>query len=377
MTGYDIVVVGSGVAGLSSAYRLAPDHEVLVIDAGAIGNGTSSRASGAITTPVDYPDLPDWSEHALSFFDELDGTGVFSFEQRPYVRPVRDADDNETRTEAAKEAVSLLTVEETHDRFPGVFSDLSEYEGALCYEETGVLDAVDLLSTLRHKGANRGVEYRPDTQVEGVLVESGAVRGVQTEYGPVRAQEVVVTAGSRTRDLLLDYVELPIRRITWNVGFFDPVEPLAVDFPIGGERSRAFYFRRTPDGHLLIGTENRSAEPDSEPHVSEEAKQRMLEWVPEILEPARDASLVRWEYCRLPDASTPDTRSIIDAPEEAPDGLVVAAGFHGTGVMSAGSIGSAVRALVTGEESPVPLDPFRLDRFETRSTTFEPGSLWG
>jgi hypothetical protein len=31
----------------------------------------------------------------------------------------------------------------------------------------------------------------------------------------------------------------------------------------------------------------------------------------------------------------------------------------------------AVRSLLTGEPAPFPLDPFRLDRFESRSRDFE------
>lgn len=379
MTQYDVVVVGSGVAGLGSAYRLAPDHDVLVIDAGAIGGGTSSRASGAITTPVDYPDLPAWSDHALSFFHDLDGTGVFSFEKRPYVRPVRSSSTEEIRTEAAKDGVTLMDPAEFTRRFPDVFTDLEGlgFDGVLCYEETGTLDAVDLLATLRREAADVGVEFRPDTRVETVSTEGGTVTGVRTEFGNVAANHVVCAAGSGTRPLLADHVALPIRRFTWNVAFLEPTEPLDADFPLGGERERAFYFRPTPDGHLLVGTENLFADPDAEPFISEAARETITERVPELLAPAADASLVRWEHCRLADASTPDTRAIIDAPAEAPNGLVVAAGFHGTGVMSIGSIGTAIRSLVTGEEAPFALDSFALDRFDTRTAEFSFGSLWG
>jgi hypothetical protein len=44
--------------------------------------------------------------------------------------------------------------------------------------------------------------------------------------------------------------------------------------------------------------------------------------------------------------------------------------------MAADSIGTAVRSLLTGEEAPFPLAPFRLDRFETRSPEFPFRSLF-
>jgi glycine/D-amino acid oxidase-like deaminating enzyme len=78
----------------------------------------------------------------------------------------------------------------------------------------------------------------------------------------------------------------------------------------------------------------------------------------------------------MADTTTPDARGIIDAPAEGPDGLVVAAGFHGAGVMATDSIGTAVRSLVTGETAPFPVAPFRLDRFETRDTGFPVNTLF-
>lgn len=51
---YGVIIVGSGCAGLSAAYRLILDLDVLVINRAGIGERTSSRASGVITAPVDY-----------------------------------------------------------------------------------------------------------------------------------------------------------------------------------------------------------------------------------------------------------------------------------------------------------------------------------
>ena len=71
------------------------------------------------------------------------------------------------------------------------------------------------------------------------------------------------------------------------------------------------------------------------------------------------------------DGATPDTRPVVDAPDEGPAGLVVATGFHGRGVMTAPVAATAVRELVGGEPAPFALSTFALDRFDSRSPDFE------
>lgn len=367
---YDVVIVGSGVAGLSSAYRLAPDHDVLVVDRDAVGNGTSSRASGVITTPVDYPQQPAWSEHALSFFRELDGTGVFEWTEREYVRGVRQAHVDRAQEIADRDGVSLVDSEEYAD----VFADGAPYEHALVWEGTGFFDVDEFLATMQRECATRGVEFRPDTTVESVRVEDGTATGLETEYAPVDADAVVVAAGSGTRGLLSDVLPLPLRTFTWNVAYLDAKLPSG--YPMAGDPVVQCYWRRTRDGHLLVGAQHQYDDAaDDEREIGAEFEAFLDGEFPEIAAHG-DTEVIRLECCPIADTTTPDANPIVDAPEEGPDCLVVAAGFHGAGVMAADSIGTAVRSLLTGEAAPFAIAPFRLDRFHTRSPDFSFKSLF-
>ncbi|WP_049901417.1 NAD(P)/FAD-dependent oxidoreductase [Halococcus agarilyticus] len=404
MSEFDVVIVGSGVAGLSSAWHLAPDHDVLVVDGDRIGNGTSSRASGVITTPVDYPEQPEWARHAVEFFEEMDGTGVFEYTEREFVRGVRTGEIERAETVAEREWVTLREPGE-YDRWNETFDDDSPYEKVLVWDEyTGYFDIDEWLSTLQRLCVERGVEFRPDTLVESVCVENGAAVGVETEYQRVDAESVVVAAGSGTRPLLADVLPLPIRKFVWNVAYLD-VE-LPDEYPMGGDWQEQCYWRPTRDDHLIVGIEHYYGDEalDRGPHSStrngaegaQEAEpsgvrgedheqigprlERLLnEDLPELLahvDPADD--VVRWEVCPMADCTTPDARPIVDAPDEGPDGLAVAAGFHGAGVMATKSIGAAVRSFLTDEACPFPRDPHRLDRFDTRDTDFDfaPMASW-
>jgi len=386
---YDVAIVGGGIAGLGAAYRLAPDHRVLVVDADAIGGGTatSSRASGVVTTPVDYPDMPAWSRHALDFFRDLDGTGVFDWTDRPYVRGVRPDERDRAERLAAGEGVDLVDVEEAAGRVRAaaggdgpdrLFDPGVPYERALVWSDTGYVDREAFLATLRRECRRRGVELRPDTAVESIRVSGGAAVGLDTEYGAVSADAVVVAAGSGTRPLLADVLPLPLARFTWNVAYLDA--DLPPGYPMGGDPTVAAYWRGTDGGRLLVGVEHQYGDdpPADEGEIGDRIRRVATAVLPGLLAVVGpDPGVVRYESCPTADATTPDARAIVDAPAEGPDDLVVAAGFHGAGLMATGSVGTAVRALVTGAEPPFPLAPFALDRFETRDPDFPFVSLFG
>jgi len=390
---YDVAVVGGGIAGLGAAYRLAPDHEVVVVDADAIGGGaaTSSRASGVVTTPVDYPDMPAWSRHALDFFRDLDGTGVFEWTDRPYVRGVRPSERDRAERLAAGEGVELVGVDEANRRLgpdaggsdgsdapDRLFDPAAPYERALIWSNTGHVDREAFLATLRRECRRRGVELRDGTAVESVRVSGGAAVGLDTEYGDVAADAVVAAAGSGTRPLLADVLPLPLARFTWNVAYLDADLPPA--YPMGGDPTVAAYWRGTREGRLLVGVEHQYGDdpPADEAAIGDRIDRVATGNLPGLLAAVEpDAGVVRYESCPTADTTTPDARAIVDAPAEGPDDLIVAAGFHGAGLMATGSVGTAVRALVTGEEPPFPLAPFALDRFETRSPEFPFVSLFG
>lgn len=369
MARYDAVVVGSGIAGLSSAYRLADRGDVLVIDRDAIGQGTSSRASGLITAPLDYPDLPEWAVRSVESIRALDGRGVFSFDERPYLRPVNDPDYAEMVR--GRDDAELLAPDEAVDRYGHVLADPGDH-GVSVWENVGLCDVSDLLSTLKHECERMGVTFRPDTAVTGVRTDDGHIAGVDTEFGPVAADTVVVAAGSMTPDLVADHLELPIRPFTWNAVYLD-VDVDVSDWPAGGNRERRIYWRPTPSGDLLVGRENQTF--DDEPAIDPAFKRLVADDLPGFFR-YDEYEVVRWEKCPMPDATTPDGRAVIDAPEAAPDGLVVAAGFHGAGVMAGLAIGDVVREHVTGDPAPVESEAFALDRFEERGREFEFATLW-
>lgn len=369
-----VAIVGGGVIGCAVARELAPEYDVTVYEKGQVAGEASALAAGEVTMLSSYEDYPEIGWHAIEFFREYDGTGNFTFTELPSIGLVSPDDEAEKREYAQQFAadglpITYLDNETASDRYPTF--DLSSHAGVIEHGISGFVDPYTFAITLQNDAQASGATFHTNTPVRDLLVEDGEVVGLETDNGRVDADHVICAAGWRTRAFLLEYVPIPVRPYRTQCIVLEPDEPLPDGFPMGWYPGEHVYFRPEHNGDFLIGGWS-FAEDDPEGASSdadEAFRQHVAELVPTFLEGFEQAGYVD-DWAGV-DGATPDTRPILDAPPDAPDGLVVATGFNGRGIMTAPVAATAVRSLLTGEDAPFPMDPFRIDRFDTRSDDFE------
>jgi glycine/D-amino acid oxidase-like deaminating enzyme len=381
-TGHDVVVVGAGVAGCISAYELAPDHDVLVVDKGQVAGETTGRSSGLITVTTDVLvpraemlDVPEMASHVNEYVRELDGTGEFEFVERPGVELV-PADQEASAREYVADlradglAVRYLEPEDLEAEYPDTFL-MDAFAGAVLYEDVGWVDPYTYATTLRREAEAMGATFRTGVDVAGVDVEDGRVTGVETQDGRIAAEHVVCAAGWRTRDLLADVIEIPVRPFRIQIVTLDPGRELDDDYPMAWDARTDLYWRPDAAGHIHVGGGEYTLDDP------EAASEDVDEWFVDLVADTLPNSLTGFETAGIADSwacidgATPDAVGIVDAPSDAPAGLVVATGFHGLGMMFSPITGTAVRSLITGEDAPFSLDGVALDRFDSRDVDFE------
>lgn len=371
----DVIVIGGGVAGIAVARDLAADHDIVVIEKGQVAAEASGLAAGLIGLRATYPETPAISDHAADFFESYDGTGQFSYERREYVRliptDVSVEIHREANTAGDGHAGTFRMPAELRDRYRRL--KMAEFAGAVEYDAApghGWLDPFTFAATLRNDAETRGAIVRTETPMTDLVVEDDQVTGVELPETTIRAPMVVVAAGWWTPRLLDGIVELPVRPYRTQCLVLDPSEDVS-DLPMGSLPEEHIYWRPEQNGDLLVGGWSFPVEEPEAASRSEDERFRdhVARVVPRIFDEMDQAGFVDgWAGV---DAATPDTHPVIDAPADAPDGLVVATGFHGRGVMTAPVTATAVRSLVTDTNAPFPLDSFRVDRFESRSPDFE------
>ncbi|MGI8452083.1 MAG: NAD(P)/FAD-dependent oxidoreductase, partial [Streptosporangiaceae bacterium] len=268
----------------------------------------------------------------------------------------------------------------------------------------GALVAGDLLAAARE----RGVRYRPHTPALALLREGDRVTGIQTPDGPEHAGVVVAAAGVWSPALLASIgVDLPIETEFHQVAVLshapcDGTPVACID------STTQTYFRPEAGGSMtLVGsfTGPRGVDPDSvaPPGSVAPPDQPPRTGVPGPCHPRRGAfsapgrtlstaltapgpgdqadglaALAGAAARRVPalaDAGiaagvtgvydmTPDGRPLLGALPDL-SGLVLAAGFSGTGFKISPAVGEAVAALVTGRlaAGSVDITPFWPGRF--------------
>lgn len=370
----DVVIVGGGVIGCAAARELASDHDVVLLERGQLSAEASALAAGEITMTPSYTDYPEVAEHANDFFRAYDGTGDFHFEERQSIElvPGDRADVAQRRVERLTEAgfdVAFLGPDTVESRFPR-FDLGDDFAGGVKHADTGFVDPYTFSMTLAHDAKDRGATLHTETTVTDLVIEDGSVRGVETDAGRIDAPHVLVAAGWRTPEFLDGITPIPVRPYRTQCVVLDPGDDLDETFPMGWVPGEHVYFRPELNGDLLVGGWSFATDdPRGASRQADEAfKQHVADLVPGFLRDVDHARFVNgWAGV---DGATPDTRPIIDAPKDAPDGLVVATGFHGRGVMTAPVAATLVRSLVTGESTELPSAEFAVDRFDDRSRDF-------
>ncbi len=365
MERYDIAIVGGGVIGCQIAHELAPSHDVVVVERETVASGASGRAAGNVSPVLFYAygqDRPTMAETIRSFLAEFEH-GPFRFDPHDRIELLAgdrgDAPQRATELRAEGFDVSYLDPAAFADAYP--YFDGDDYDGAVLFRDGGWIDPHTYTTALRDAAIERGAEFVSNTAVKGIDTADGDVEGVTTADGRYGADRVIAAAGWRTADLL-EGVELPIAPYRTQIVVLEAALPDG--FPIGRATDKGLYFRPERNGDLLVGGGGTpiDTDPEAASRDADESFHRMIaETVPTLL-PEFDAAGVVNGWAGL-DAASPDGYGIVDAPIEGPDGLIVATGFTGLGVMTAPAVPPVVRSLMGEGDCPY-ADFFSLDRFE-------------
>jgi sarcosine oxidase, subunit beta len=372
--GYDCVIVGGGGHGLATAYYLAKEHgltNIAVIEKGWLGGGNTGRNTTIIRSNYLYDESAALYEHALKLWENL--SAELNYNVMYSARGVMMLAHNTHDVQSAKRHIyanrlngidnEWLTAEEAKVFCPPLnISDSARYPivGAALQRRGGVARH-DAVAWGYARAADRlGVDIIQNCEVTGFRkTPDGAVNGVETTKGFIKAKKVGVAAAGHTSVVMARAgVRMPLESFPLQALVSEPVKPI---FPcVVMSNTIHAYISQSDKGELVIGAGTDSYVSYSQQgglHVAAGTLDAICELVPEF----RRLRMLR-NWGGIVDV-TPDRSPIIGlTPVE---GLYVNCGW-GTGGFKATPGSGHVFAHTIARDQPHPIAaPFTLDRFRT------------
>jgi glycine oxidase len=357
----DVLVLGGGVIGLTTAYFLAGEGaRVALLDQGDFGQQASWAGAGIIP--------PGNPERAPTPFDHL---RAHSSAMYPALsRQLREETglDNGYVVCGGLELLDGVAVAEDEWRSEGIVfreldrESLHRLEPGLAPGLSRAYHLPDMAQVRnpRHVKAllagcrARGVDLRPNCAGRSLVLRGSRLEGVETDQGRLTAGRYLLATGAWTDPLLAQAGWRPgIRPVRGQIALLHTGTPGVRPVLLHGKR----YLVPRTDGRVLVGATEEEAGFDARPTAGGIAG--LLAFAASLVPALAEAPLERcWAGLR---PGSPDGMPFLgEVPGWA--NLYVAAGHFRAGIQLSPATGQVMTELLLGRPTTIPLDAFRLDR---------------
>ncbi len=368
---YDVVIIGGGVHGLATAYYLAQQGvtNVAVLEARYVGFGGSGRNTAIVRSYYRTPEGIAFYDHSVKLYEKLAGELDYNimFSQRGHLtlahteRGVSGLRERALTNQLCGVNSRLIFPDEIRQHVPDM-----QLEGSLrypvmaaLYHPPGGIIRHDAVVWAYARGADAGgVHVHQLTEVTDLEVTDGAISGVVTNRGRIKAGAVVnATAGYASTIAAMAGRQIPLETHPLQALVTEPLKPWLHSVIVSS--TLHVYVSQTDRGELVIG-----AEVDDYASYSlrgtlpfaESAATHLLELFPFL---ANVRMLRQWAgLCDM----TPDYSPII-GEDPLVKGLFMTVGWGTYGFKAGPASGHLLAEMIASGRTPERLEPFSPGRF--------------
>ncbi len=377
----DIIVIGGGIIGCSTAYHLARDHKanVIVLEQNKLTSGSTWHAAGLVGQLRSSASITQVLKYSVELYKNLEKeTGLETgWKMTGCLRLATNKDRwieyqrLATTAQSFGMEMNLLSPAEVKKMFP--LLETKDLVGASFLPTDGQASPSDITQSLAKGARMHGAKFYEGARVTGFDIVDGRVIAVKTNLGSISCTRVVNCGGMWARQIgAMAGVNVPLQPVKHQYVITEKIEGLASDAPTIRDPDLRTYFKEEVGGLVFGGYE-----PNPKKWVEEE--------IPENFEfQLFDDDFDHFEQhmknalLRIPALETTGIKKMINGPESfTPDGnfilgaapelknFFVGAGFNAFGIASGGGAGWVLADWVMKGEAPTDLWSVDIRRFSS------------
>ena len=369
---YDVVIIGGGGHGLSTAYYLAKNHgirNVAVLEKGHLGSGNIGRNTTIVRANYLLPGNSEFYSHSLKLWEGLETDLNYNvmMSQRGLIMLchsdgqrdafVRRANAMRSRGDDAH----MLSVEDLRKLLPYLNFDNARFPiyGGLLQKRAGTARHDAVAWGYARAADQRGVDLIQNCEVTGFNINNGRVTGVETSRGKIEANKVaIVVAGRSSQVAQMAGIRFPIESHILQAFVTEGLKPVinnVISFGMGH-----FYISQSDKGGLVFG-----GDLDGYASYAQRGNLPLMEHVFEAgmaLMPMIGKAKVLRSWGGIMDMS-PDGSPIID--KTSVDGLFINCGWCYGGFKAVPASGYAYAHLIATDNYFHTASNYRFERFKS------------
>jgi len=341
-----IHIIGGGIIGLSTAYHLSKNYDVIVYEKdNSFSLSSFARSCGGLRSQFYTSTNINMSRYSIDFIKnhtdvEFTGNGYLML----FGNNQKEDHDMSIETQKDHGATTIsLTPQEIKSKFPQIYVD-DLYRGCITTDSSeGWLDPVTLHKWFKDKAQENGVKI---VYEDGLKVNHDV------------ADKIVITCGCWTHDVAKHFnIDVPVKGHKHTVFNVSTEKEQMKNLPLVADLITGVYLR--PEGSDYIVGYAGNAEwnsDDLEPDYNSWDKvwEHLYHRFPTIFDAAKMESAWAGYY----DTSTIDNNAIIDNV----DNIYIATGFTGRGLMHSPAVGLTLSEMISNKRLTFNIESYKLQR---------------
>jgi sarcosine oxidase subunit beta len=365
----DVVIIGAGVIGCSTAYHLARMGitDVVVVEMDQVGSGSSGKSASMLSLQFGTDELSTrMAQYSYARYMQFEGEiGVpIDFKKIGWVSLATQESAGHLRRsaellQALGIETEILTPQEIKRRYPEINTE--DIVLGTWGPDDGTVDPHMIMWGYISKARELGVKLYQGIRATGIHLNQGQVKGVVTSEGFV-ATRTVVNAGGPWAIEIGKWVgaEIPIINAARSIVVTGPFPEIPSTRPFVEDLTVEWYFRPEGPG-VLMGMGKTPTEELVIPFRLEAVDEMMDTAVHRVPVLMKAPFMTGWTGVR---PLTADDRPIL-GPVPSVEGFILNCGWGGAGIIQAPLAGQLVAEIISdGRASTMDTSPFRIERFE-------------